>query len=458
MQQTIENPSALSRLPLIGQPMYIGTTQDAAGNFAAPKTMLSVPLGKVFIITKIALAPISYVGTAYVASPALVDRTGNGLDIRTAAGTVVGTIKVNEFTRWQSLFNASAANSWRNAPPNNIVMWKLRTPIAIAAEAIVGNPQDNLYHNTAGAFGYMIDEGEAQALGFQVLGKSTTEQGGVKSATSTTSAVTLIPAKTGHSIQILNILARQQPLATAASSTLTLRQSGDSRNVFQFTNGNPANFAQFAFAPQIFLRPGQGLDMLSTTANTGSACVHYRYVPEADVPGDHWWACQAPTKPAGASTKEAANTAITCYYPKSNSTATLATKGRQHLLEGYVFSAQYAATSPLSGGVLAAGGISFRLGAGTSAGQVGNSGLLVANTPSGTQLTPIFDLYEHEQTLWVTEDDAMIPVPAEQGLFFESLAYEDTIPAGGRIRDWFVMAWGRTMPERITGTINRGQA
>jgi hypothetical protein len=449
MQQTIENPSALSRLPLIGQPMYIGSTQDVAGAFGSPKTMLQVPLGKVFVITKIVLAPVSYL-VAYVASPSLGDRTGNGLDIRTSAG--------NEFTRWQSLFNASAANSWRNAPPNNVVAWKLRTPIAIAPGAIVGNPQDNTYHNTAGAFGYMIDEGEATALGLQLLGKSATEQGGVKSATSTTSAVTLIPAKTGHSIQILNVLARQQPLATAASSTLTLRQSGDSRNVFQFTNGNPANLCQFAFSPQIFLRPGQGLDMLSTTTNTGSAAVHYRYVPEADVPGDHWWACQAPTKPAGTTTKQTTNTAITCYYPKSNTTATTAGTGRQHILEGYALSAQYAATSPVSGGALAAGGVSFRIGAGASGGEIGNSGLLVSNTASGTQMSPIFDLYEHEQTLWVAEDDAMVIAPATNGLFFESLAYEDTIPADGRIRDWFVMAWGRTIPERFTGTTNRGQA
>jgi hypothetical protein len=265
----------------------------------------------------------------------------------------------------------------------------------------------------------------------------------------TNSATALIPARTGKSVQIMDIFVRVQPLATAAANVLTVRQT-DGKDIFRFVNDNPANLMQQQLSPGICTAPGTGVSILSTTTNTASVSIVYRYLDAADVPANHWWSCIDPEKPSSTSTVAGFGiTPFATFYPATGRTVAtgLAGVANQHVLQGYTLTANQNTRSEAT---------ILRIGTGATPGVPGFSSFVIANI--GTPVTQVLTMYSPEQTLWASESGIAVKAQTDHGFFWESVSPLGSLTVTP-IRNWGCTAWGLTVPaiDRV-GTRIRGTA
>jgi hypothetical protein len=440
--------AGLSRIDEIGVPMALGTTLDVGGDANANRRLLTVPPGQCFVITSITGDIAQADADSVEVSPALASRIAVGVHIEDASNTEASAIRTMPFVRWRDLFNNAASASWRTAPANNNWVWKPKMPICVPAGYHVGHTQPLIIGNGASVRGYLIADRAAALMGLDTNTVRTTRRQGVASAMATNSATALIPARTGKSVQILDIFVRVQPLAAAAANVLTIRQT-DAKDIFRFVNDNPANLMQQQLSPGICTAPGTGVSILSTTTNTASVSIVYRYLDAADVPANHWWSCIDPEKPSSTSTLPGASAApLATFYPATGRTVAsgLAGPANQNIMKGYVITANQNARSEV--GVI-------RLGTGATPGLPG-FGAFVANV--GTPVTQTLTLYQPEQTLWAGESDITVKSRTNHAFWWESIApLAAATPTP--VRNWGCTAWGFTVPAiDAVGTRIRGTA
>jgi hypothetical protein len=307
--------------------------------------------------------------------------------------------------------------------------------------------------------GFSVEDATpANARGFGIAfsdGNNTTEE--------------MIPAVTGKSIRILDMSIQIQP-ATPALETMLLSQT-DGRAVFRFANSNPANFLDLKFSPDIYLAPGQGLEILTTNSGTpavaaNAVTITYEYVDADDVPSDHWWACLGPDlpTPAGAETYGAMtgrSTSVSPYYPRRDDEDTTQSKGYQHVLQGYCFSMQKDALAATAD-VDTTERTKFTISTGPTGGAVEASAF--GATQGNYQMAPVFSGSGHDQTVFGVVDDIFVPADKDDGrIWIETaglangtLAPATPSQADNDVSGFWVTCWGKTVPSTFTDRTNPG--
>lgn len=452
--------AGIDKLEEVGEPMAVGVSLDA---YTGAAKMLTVPPGKAFIITHIVSQ--GDVNTyPFNASPNQTS-TATGIEIVNAADTTGMSIAFMPFFRWQASFDEQDSPTWRNSIPSSAVVWKPRWPIAVPPTWIVRSQQAANLGNNFVVYGYLVADGAARTLGFDINGDATetNRRYGVESLVTTASQATLVAGRTGKSIQILDVFIRVQPETNVANVCVV--EQTDGKDIFRIANHNPSDLVEVKCSPGIYLKSGVGIYVSSTVANTASVCISYRFVDEDEVPGDHWWSCTLPNFPTPATTQGGAldtftntSTAMVCYYPRLDTTKTSPTKGFQHLLRGYVINAQKDTDNVPEI-------LMFRLSTGSTGGLIGNNAAVVGGiTDSGYPLSPVFISGQHDQNLWIAvdginlackKDDGSIWVDAQGATqaFITTPSTQDM-----NVDQWAVTAWGRTIPSRWSDPTVRGAA
>lgn len=453
----------------VGVPMIAASALDDGSGSGK---MLTVPPGHCFIITRIATAgeiqPVAFDGSPNRSATTDV----NGLLVNNAADTLEYAIGFRAFRRWQTYFEQAATPTWRTTPPNNTVDWSLKWPICIPPGWFVYNSGGAALGNGAVAYGYLIGTGHARTLGFDTNPSATDadRRYGVRTISTTASAVEAVAGRAGKHIQILDMFIRNQTEVPEVTNVLTIRQTDD-RNIFKIACNNPNNFQEFKLSPGIFLAEGQGIEVLSTVTLLSTICFTYRFVEPEDVPGDHWWACTEPdiatpatTKVGTASNVTTVSTPVTCFYPRRGTTKTLPTQGFQHILRGYLYSMQKDTISAQN----SPGDVDvsyFRISTGEGS-VIGNVALGV--TDNGVPISPVYMLSQQNQAVWGVTEGLNIVCPKDtggisidvNGVGQIPIAIGLTTPISTNldVDNFFVTTWGKTIPARFHGQINRGAA
>jgi len=447
----------------------IGVSLDAAGGAA---TMLTVPEGQCFLIERIVGQGIAH-GQIHDPSPVLVTpgvagELRDGIAILDAAATTQWELLWRPFLRqWTSFFNATPR--WQSAEPQSLVNWKLRFPICVPPNWTITSAQSALGNNWA-VYGRLVSRDTARNLGYSPNPSVTDADRtcGVDSMVTFSTTQILVPARAGYSIQILDIWMRLQPVQATAptSNTLTVEQ-GDGRAIFVIANNNITDMREVNFAPGIYLKPGQSLNAKSATALNGSIVISWRYVIEAEVPSDHWWACVEPGLPtptvggiSGAEHVRATSHEVTCFYPRRNTTKTSPTTGFQHLLRGYLIAMQKDAQgttvdTDVTDAMVTV--ISTHSAAPTITVSDGN---FIYTT--GVPVTPMFAGVGHDQNFALAVGGLNIPGKKDNGSFWiDSIGTAmaaDTTPLSTTLNvdEFWVTLWGKTIPNRFSDPANRG--
>lgn len=346
-----------------------------------------------------------------------------------------------------------------SCPPDTPVAWKPRHPIVLP-------PGWNLRVRSMGAgqggfaaYGYVLDVETARALGYDV-GADFSPSSGIKRTgytglMATNGTQTLVAARAGQCIQILDIYARLQPKSLSGASMAI--KAATTGNIFVLRNDSPSNTQEWKFSPGLFLPVNEALQLVGDAgaAARGSVNVIFRYVDQDQVPPEHFWGHSVPALPSPGGTTVTTNvkrqsTTFTLVYPRLGTTKTVPGAGLRHHIEGYLISAfkDSTATSDLTW---------FSLGAGTAGGNVGFNTLTLstANKP----IAPIASLGAPNQGLNLVVDQVNIPCVANTGLIiFDALSIAGSglaTPAGeGDIAGWSATVWGRTMPTQQGTTDN----
>lgn len=461
--------SRLSEDDLVGEPIVVGAAINQASNVAS--RILKVPKDQVFLITHVVVQADGSPGGITGAFQASPDLGSIGINIVDQNGTAAGNIYFQSFSRWQAAFERENSPNWRNAPPGNGVCWKPKYPIPVPSEwqlnatAQATGFRVGDFGQQVAVYGRLVSEEEARTLGYRVSASATSSDRRhmVFTAVPSVTPFTIIPARTGKSVRILDVHVRMQP-ETGAANRWTLQQT-DGTRVFRWTNNNPSDLLEMHFSPDIYLKPGTGLQSVGNVALSGTAVIVFEYVDQEDVPADAWWACVEPEFPTPAATKvglgsafPSVSTQVTCFYPARNTTKTSPLAGFQHIVRGYVMSAQKKSTVTPDQTLLA-------ISTGSAAGQIHHSDLLTSQ--SNFQISPTLTVVAHDQCVYLSVDDINVPCPPDTGsIWIDTLG---TGPATGLlsiaatptagdadIDSWCVTIWGKTIPTKFTAPSNRG--
>jgi hypothetical protein len=461
--------SEYSRLSEVGRMMHWGAVLDQQ---TGPTNAFTVPVGQTFLMTHVHVQAdtlLAGIADAFQASPA---PTVYGVNLNDAAGSGQSVISFLAFRRWQGLFEVQNSPNWRNAPPSNVIEWKLKYPIPVPSGWTVQSVTGGEWGNQVAVYGYLVSEDGARTAGYKVSTSTTdaNRRHGVASAITTASSATMIGGRTGQCIRILDMCVRIQP-ETNTTNKVRLHQV-DGRTIFAFTNNNPSDLLERKFSPDgVFLKSGQGLQLIGTIAGGASVTVSYEYVDEADVPADVFWGYVEPSLPTpsgptvGTSDFVAAiSTSVTLYYPgmdrasRTNIEKTAPGVGYQHVVRGWAVSAQKDTTTAPDQTLLA-------ISTGATGGQV-EVGVL-GTAQSNVQLSPVYTFGGHDQCLLAVMDDLALACPKDTGsIWIDTIAANagtgllsvagtpDSTDAD--IDEWGVTVWGRTLPTRFTDPTNRG--
>lgn len=434
-----------------GGNVLVGTDVEwSAGTYKA----IRPGRGKVGIITRVMgpgqhtrATPTSPGVGATPAQAGQVTATFLTIELRDASGTLVSNLPFFLPDRNTEVFGATDMA----APPNFPIYWEPRSPIIVPSGWTAQIAATSDQGTSLLLVGFELDEGEARLRGYDADSGSTLadKRFGIQGGGITAAAVSFVTARTGYTVQILDIFARLQPRFTGGA-VITVRQSGDDETIFKFRNDNRRDMAEWKFSPGIYLEPNEGIEVIGDTNSNGrgSVIITYRYVDNADVPGNHWWSYTEPSVASPGTTTVAlvgkkTSTTLSLKYPKQATTATTPGHGRRHHVEGYCFAASKDSTST-SDFVIAG------LTTGTAAGNLGVSPLSLTQT--NAFLSPRIGLSSAHQTLTMALDRVNLPCPANTGiLMWETLALASSLLATPAASDnditgWHLTVWGRTLP------------
>lgn len=455
----------------VGQPLAIGATVDqtiATGT----ALMYSVPVGQVLLITHIIMQidSLAQIGTR-ITSPQSSETLGN-IQLADTDGTSRGNLTFRGFSRYRTPFTGGGGTpDWRAAQPGDVITWKLKYPIPVPAGWSVRQNQSAItWGNSSCVHGVLVSEVSARTMGYPVsnTGSPVTDRRfGITSSDGSVAGQTLIAARTGQSIRILDVHVRMQP-ETSSANTLTLSQ-GDGTKIFKCVNDNPAEFLEMSFSPGWYLKAGESLDLISDQESGSSVNITYEFVDEDDVPGDVWFAVVEPNVPSPGVTKygnlggailgqvTGISTEATCYYPRRGTTATSPTQGFQHMLNGYCLSIQKNSTTANAADDTEQTRIAISTG--SSAGLIELEALLM--TQPNLQLTTTFSASSAEQCTWAVVDGVNLPGNKDDGsLWVDTIGFNSLtatpVDTANDIRDWAVCMWGRTISAKFTDLTNKG--
>lgn len=487
----------------VGRPVVLGSNPDLNPTTGGNSVLKSIPKGYVLAVTKVtaqaagAFGISGAVGTkdALLGSP----HSGAGgtaghyqVDFEQTAGDADQSLRFQRFARYNTVFGTGSSPDFRNSHPSNVAQWEPKYPLIVPSEWTADSRDDSSAaygEAVAGCavYGVLISEGDALQLGLCTTNTSPASERfmGFTSSIGTGGTETLVAAKTGYGIRILDIYIRFQP-STNTDTTVSLVQNDGTRTILKWTNSNPNEPIEESLSPDIFLKSGSALDLVTTTADVQSVCVSYEYVEEREIPNDHFWGEIHPTfgTPAAGTTGTGScfTTAIsemTLYYPGLDGTsdrtsssltvtATTPGTGKQHLVRGFSISAQKSGSG--TGTTDDADQSAMAL----VGGQTGLTDIGFSHTSAIAQITgdatvellsPLLLFTEHDQNLTYSEDRVSLPIKADDGVVrvdvlgwaadAQSLTGTLTPSNDGSVEDWSVSVWGRTIPTTFTAPISR---
>jgi len=449
----------------VGQWMVMGTALEQ--NSTANQTqMLVVPQGKVFLATQIVGQATNKIDLTALAGEIDFSPTG-----RSYPGFVAGSpsdpeysLGFLQFERWQTLFEVQNSPNWRNAHPSNLIRWKPKYPIVFPSGWTISCVGVAAVGQHFSVYGFLVDKTQAGVLGFPVSDSFTMvdQRYGLTSLVTMASAADLVTARAGQSIRILDINIRVQPDSNT-QNVVTIRQGTEDINIFCIANNNPSELLEIQFSPDIFLKAGSPLQILSTVAGTASVACTFEYVPEAEMPGNSWFVCGLPDWPTPAagtigtsSLFTAKSTQLTLYNPKYDTTFTAAQDGQQLLVRGYLVSIQKDSTQVGNERLFCA------LSSGTAGGNISfTTGVVDAGTQTNFQVSPVVVASGHNQNINLFADDINVPCAKEASLYVDSLGFDQPLAGTTPSQDidiayWAVSAWGRVVPTLVQDQTNRG--
>lgn len=464
MRQILD--SEFSRLQDTGEAQAFGTCIDQT---TGAKNTLVVPQGQVFLITHVVVQTETLtfgIGTAPTpADPLLTspDATSYGFDLVDTGGTIQSVANFLTFRRWQATFEVQDSPNWRNAPPGNTIVWRPQYAIPVPSGWTVRSTAGGEYGNHLAVYGYLISENGARTAGYSVSNSSTDTNRltGISSTTAPLVATSIVPSRAGYSIRILDVYIRMQA-KTNVTNKVTLQQA-DGQKVMSWTSNNPSEMVDQAISPDIFLKPGENLQIVGTVENTASITIVWELVPEKLVPGDAWFAYIEPGYPSpGApkvglfSTIVVDSSPVTVYYPRYGTTKTSPTTGFQHIVRGYQVSIQKDTTVQPDQTLLA-------VSEGSAGGQIQITG---TSTQTNKQVTPVFAAVNHDQCLNLAVSGLNIPCSKDTGaLWVDTMALAGSanlsilttpVATDADVDEWSITLWGRTIPHKFTNLSNRG--
>lgn len=464
---------------LVGEPMTFGAALEQTSNSGGDNATdcITVPTDKVFVITQVVVQADDLSGIigdpgasgigGYNGSPIPAATYAAGFNLG-PQGSSIDTIGFLAFRRWANIFEPAGTPSWRTAAPSNVVRWKPKYPIVVPptwqAKTGLTSGAGVGFGNMAACYGYLMSREQAVALGYRA-NKSTTsgqQNYGIASSTGPTSLTTLVAARTGFGIRIKDIHIRQQPKTNTLTS-VTLSQSTGSRTFLKVSNSNPNDLIEHAFSPDIYLASGAALQIQATVAGTCSVVVSYEYVPEDEIPKNHWWFASSPTQPTPASSLGGplgvninyTSAAMTPYFPGRNSASVTLQKGHQLFLNGYYINVQKSSTANQNK-------LAVTLSGGTAAGRV----QIAIGSQTNVQLAPVFLLGMQSMQMSTVVDDIHVaiknnPTGTPGGVYTDSanVSYGGLLatPTGSNISAWNICAWGTLGGEKARHLSNRGQ-
>lgn len=451
----------------LGTPLTSSAVVDQAT--ATLPNLITVPRGQVFLMTSIQLQadPGKYnLGSNYNPSPAL---SSYGYVLTNEAGSGIWAFGFLSALRQISDYHSGITPTALSAPPGNVVVWRPKYAIPVPggfrleASTSLGD-----FGNHSMVHGILVDQATAATLGYNLNAVAASSRHHITTSRGTSSATTIITGRTGKSIRLLDVHVRLQPIANS-TNTLTIQQV-DGQKIFQWTNSNVVDLVEQVFSPdELFLKPGQGLQIQTTVADTCSFTVSYEFVDQEEVPKNVFFACLQPNKPtptetawAGAGRKK--STQFTLYYPRTGTTGTTPGVGKQHLVRGIQMSAQKG-NGRFANSLQTVEMTLFAISQGASAGNIGFS--LGAETQSNAQVSPTLFAGHHDQCVTLVADSLCVPCkPNDGALWFDSgnlnatgllgSALTDPTTTDADITAWSATVWGRTIDTRYRQNSNRG--
>jgi hypothetical protein len=462
----------------LGEPIVV--TSNRTQDFGETN-LITVPRGQVGLVTCLSLqagAPKYGLAAAYAPSPAA---SLYGITMTNEAGNPYNVLGFLSYRRPETHFMGTATPTARSAPPGNTIVWKPRYPIVIPSGCTVSSSTLGEWGNHVGMDLVLVDQGVAATLGINVNPEPLTSRANIFGAFATSVAASLIAGRTGEHIWLKDVFIRLQP-GTAGANVLRIYQKDaedEEVDIFRFANDNIVDALDIVFSPDdIFLKAGASLWVETTIANAASVLISMEYLSPDRVDGNCFFACATPAKPgtgATAVTTVTAGTArkiapaITLYYPKTDSTATLPGRGRQHLVRGVAVSAQKgggryvaAVASKVVDNTL------FTISQGAAAGEIGFPLIASTEVQTNPQLMPVLYATEHDQNVTYVDDSKNAPCkPDDGGLWINSLNLHSTGEAlglGGSVATadadisaWAFMVWGKTIPTRFRTPALQGE-
>lgn len=443
----------------------------------------SVPRGQVLLITQIVTQPEANIFgglVSFTTSPTGV--LNQGFEIRDKANTVQSTASFWSFRRNPAARapDTPAAVDGRVSAPANIAKWAPKYPLVVPSEwdihLLDGIDGKADFNSGAAAYGILVDEDSARTLGFDVNTSATDSERryGVETFTGSGS----IAARSGKSIRILDVNVRMQPEGDEnGTGAIALIQAAGSRTLHKFANQNHSEEWEAAFSPADcwYLGENSALTVTFTGTNVGSITISYEYVDKDEVPAGVFWGSVAATKPGVdaspvglTNAQRRANSEITLFYPAiynldtsaaaSAYTATSPTTGNQHMLYGYLLTAQKDSTA-------AAEQTLFTLTTGTTGGTVKCGSAFVGTTQDEYQLAPVIHCASQRQAVNCCVDNLMVPCKPDDGSIWAcALGFGPSTALGllstpavadHNLDEFQFSVWGRTVAKRYTEPTNQ---
>lgn len=461
----------LDQLVLNGKAQMIATPTIST---ASTPTVVATQAGEVAIITKIVCTGYPNKET----SPGFNDddEETNGLFLydENSDLTLEG-LSFLRFRRNDLLFEGAQTPSWRSAVPCKPIVWEPEQPLVIPPKhTLRSSMNSNMAGGCFACYGYVVDQDTARSLGFSTNTQDLSYsnklnrqgfRGAIIASVDVSKAYwELIPAITGYAIQIIDVHVRMQPIAHAPTNIIYAYYGAagnflDQNYIMQFVNNNPGDMAEWSFSPGIYLPAdksfffGRFNPSLSDSAASGSVNVTYRYVPSSEVPQDQWWSYIQPSLPTPSTGSIGTNDLFTAistdvvpFYPGKSSQPSTSNpgNGKQHIVEGFCFSAQKDTT-------VASSQLYWALTTGTSTtGTIGvaSSGLTTTNY----LISPIIALSSHDQMLAMAVDGLAVPCVPDSGLVLidtTATGPVNTPVTNLQVDEWNCLVWGRTIDTKV---------
>jgi len=481
----------------VGRPVIVGSVQDGNINAAGNAVLKVVPKGFVVLATKFVVQPTGLAGISGAlgtkdttqGSP----QVGSGgtagqivTDFESEVGSPAFTMTWQRQARYNTLFGSAASPDWRTAPPANVIQWSPKYPVVIPSGWTVNTGNYTGYGEWAAGqaiYGLLVSEDQARTLGFAVTSNpnDAKRNASVVSGSGDGSTQTLLAGRTGKSIRILDVQIRLQA-PTNTLTTVELRQADGSRSILKLCSSNPAELIDKSLSPDIFLKGGSGLQLVTNDADACSVNVSYEFVDEEEVPGDYFWGYLEPqiytpgdgtvgTVAAQVFTQQVEK--LTLYYPRLDTlgltaTKTTAGKNKQHLLRGFCISAQKEGTS--TGTTDSTDQQFFALSQAadsstlTAVYHLSGSVNIAGDNVNAELASAGMAIGNHDQNLTIVTEGLNAPGPEDGVVRLDivnmsatpnTVLGAKTTPTDGDMTAWAVTVWGRTIPSRFTAPINR---